>query len=267
MKKLAIYASGFASVVLVCSPVMAADLDPGVIDPCAVSGFNAKAEAAGGYYKARANSGSRKGGRAHGALSVTFPLGCTFGFQADGAIGTLAGKTTGGIAGHLFVRNPTSYLLGVYGEYSAVGKNDIWRIGGEAEVYLDRVTFSAIGGFEDSQRTKPDAFASLTLSFYATDNFRLYGGFRHFLKISAGAVGAEWQFDATPISLFAEGQFGTKRHASVMAGLRFHFGAGDKSLIRRHREDDPFLAITGMWAATPNPPRSMTGGECCFKTR
>jgi len=40
-------------------------------------------------------------------------------------------------------------------------------------------------------------------------------------------------------SLFAEGRFGEGDFHGVWAGLRFYFGQKDKSLIRRHREDDP----------------------------
>ena len=38
-------------------------------------------------------------------------------------------------------------------------------------------------------------------------------------------------------SLFVEGRAGD--YTGVWGGLRFYFGQSDKSLIRRHREDDP----------------------------
>ena len=44
-----------------------------------------------------------------------------------------------------------------------------------------------------------------------------------------------------PVSLTVEGQLGEDGYSSVLAGLSLYFGGEDKSLIRRHREDDPRL--------------------------
>jgi hypothetical protein len=43
-------------------------------------------------------------------------------------------------------------------------------------------------------------------------------------------------------SLFAEGWIGEHGHNAVLAGLRVYFGQRDKSLIDRHRQDDPSVA-------------------------
>jgi hypothetical protein len=40
-------------------------------------------------------------------------------------------------------------------------------------------------------------------------------------------------------SLFAEGRVVESGGSSVWGGLKIYFGQRDKSLIRRHREDDP----------------------------
>ncbi len=40
-------------------------------------------------------------------------------------------------------------------------------------------------------------------------------------------------------SLFAEGRIGEDDYHGVWGGVRFYFGQHDKTLIRRHREDDP----------------------------
>lgn len=254
MTKLIKIAGTLACVVAVNTPAIAADLGNGVIDPCAVSGTNGKAEAAAGYYDTK----NRKGGeKVHGAGSLTFALGCSFGFQMDAAVGSLDGQTTAGVAGHAFTRNPNSHLIGLYSDYSRVGKNDIWRIGAEGELYLDRITFSGVAGFEDSNRTKGDLFASIGASYYITDNFRVSGGYRRFINIDVGYVGAEWMFEDTPFSIFTEGQLGSKKHIMILSGARYHFGGPNKSLIRRHREDDPFSLITSLINQTP---KSDTGG-------
>ncbi len=44
-----------------------------------------------------------------------------------------------------------------------------------------------------------------------------------------------------PASFTLDGQFGEEGFTAVMAGFSIYFGGEDKSLIRRHREDDPRL--------------------------
>ena len=43
----------------------------------------------------------------------------------------------------------------------------------------------------------------------------------------------------TMTSLFVEGRAGEGSFHGVWGGVRFYFGQKDKTLIRRHREDDP----------------------------
>ena len=47
-------------------------------------------------------------------------------------------------------------------------------------------------------------------------------------------------------ALFAEGRIGEDDYHGVWGGIRFYFGQKDKSLIRRHREDDPTGLEDGM---------------------
>ena len=49
------------------------------------------------------------------------------------------------------------------------------------------------------------------------------------------------QFRGSPIAptLHVSSVIGPDNNSSVMSGLRIYFGNSDKSLIRRHREDDP----------------------------
>ena len=57
------------------------------------------------------------------------------------------------------------------------------------------------------------------------------------------AAGVEYQLQSNffggGTSVFAEGRVGEDDYAAVWAGVRLYLGAGEKSLIRRHREDDP----------------------------
>lgn len=64
--------------------------------------------------------------------------------------------------------------------------------------------------------------------------------------------------------LFAEGQVGEHSDSGVWGGVRFSFGQKDKTLIRRHREDDPPIwdngsnSINNSGSQTPTPPTAPT---------
>ena len=213
---------------------LAADVDTGCVP--AVSAFNGKIEGAGGYYKDDVGDGARF----QGVASLSLPLGCLFGAQVDVGAGDLDGDGFFGVGGHLFMRDPSSYLLGIHAQYIDLSGDDIFRIGPEAELYLGDITLSAMAGFEDADEIDTDdVVAQLEAAYYINDNFKFYGGYRHFLPIDAGAIGFEFQPESLPGSIFVDAMLGTDDYVSVMGGLRFYFGAEDKSLKARQREDDP----------------------------
>ena len=240
MKNFAPLAGGIAYAVMLTAPVYAADLDLAQeIAACAVSGPNGKLEGAGGSY--HGEDGTDDGSRYHGAVSLSMPLGCDFGLQVDGLAGHLGDESTWSIGGHLFTRDPSTHLFGIYGEYTEIGNNTISRLAAEGELYLDQITLSGIAGVEDSDLTNNDFFGAAQLGFYATDNFQLNLGVANFLDVTAVTFGAEWQPDGSNMSLFAQGAAGDNDHSTVYGGIRIYFGGEQKSLIRRHREDDPLM--------------------------
>ena len=93
-----------------------------------------------------------------------------------------------------------------------------------------------------------DVFGAGIVSFYATDNLNLQIGYAKFLDVDTLLLGAEWQPDGSDISLFAMGEIGEDDHSTFLGGMRYHFGGEQKSLIRRHREDDPITWAT--WLKT-----------------
>ena len=138
------------------------------------------------------------------------------------------------------MRDPSSYLLGVHGQYIDLSGEDIFRLGPEAELYLDNVTLSAMVGLEDVESfDTDDVVAQVEAAYYINDNFKLYGGYRNFLSVDAGAIGFEFKPESLPGSVYVDAMAGSDDYVSVMGGLRFYFGAEDKSLKARHREDDP----------------------------
>lgn len=201
---------------------------------CAVSDVNGKVEIIGGYSENDAVSGDALLG---GLGSLSFPLGCDFGLQLDAGIIDELNQTTYGGAAHLFTRDPDSYLLGVTGGYFNSGDADIWAVGPEAELYAGPVSIEAWAGYVDLD-SDGDIFAIVDAAIYPTEDLRLSVGAtiigdQEFLR-----AGMEYQF-AGPISASLGAKIGEDDYFAVSAGLSFYFGGSDKSLIRRHREDDP----------------------------
>ena len=219
---------------LMLTGAFAADIGPGCTP--AVSAINGKIEGAGGLYEDEQGNGARF----QGVASLSLPLGCLLGAQIDVGAGDLDGDGYVGVGGHLFMRDPSSYLLGIQTQYINLSGEDIFRIGPEAELYLGDITLSAMAGYEDVQSFKSDnVVAQVEAAYYLNDNFKVYGGYRHFLPLDAAAIGLEFQPESLPGTMFVDAMAGSDNYVSVMGGLRFYFGADDKSLKARQREDDP----------------------------
>jgi hypothetical protein len=228
-----LFISGTMAAGLLSSTALAADIEPGCVP--AVSGLNGKLEAAGGYIEDLDD-----GGRFHGVGTLSLPLGCMFGAQLDVGVGDLDGTDFWGVGGHFFTRDPESYLLGVHAQYIDLDGFDIFRIGPEAEIYLGNITLSAFAGLEDAEGLSDDIIVDAEAAYYFTEDFKISGGYRRFLNVDAGAVGFEFQPGfGFPVSLFADAMFGSDDYTSIMGGIRIYFGGDDKSLMARHREDDP----------------------------
>lgn len=234
------------------APVRAADIfaEGAGLAP-AVDVLNGKVEGFGGWADGRfGRSGDFVGG---GLASVTLPLGERFGAQVDGIAASKRGDFVGGGAGHLFTRDPASYLSGVYG--SGIGFDDrlnSWnaKIGAEGEAYFGRLTLSGVLGYEHigggssaTERTRKGGsfFDYVDVSYYVTDDWKLSAGHRYTGRKHAAALGTEIALPVAGFdsSAFVEGRLGEKDYKAVWGGLKVYFGGGDKTLIARHRESDP----------------------------
>ena len=236
MTKTALTLSAFAAALYLTVPAWAADY-AAPASGCAVSETNLKVEAAGGAVDLGDDFDSEGAVRGIGSLSL--PLGCMFGAQFDAGAAHFDGTTFAGIGGHLFMRDPTSHLLGIAASY-ADGEDmpGVWRVGPEAELYLSNFSLEAWAGVEDSNDTSADFFAAIDGAVYLTPDLRLSLGWRHSMDSDAGVLGAEYQLSSMPVSVFAEGTLGEDEYKSIFGGIRFHFGP-QKDLMSRHREDDP----------------------------
>jgi len=218
----------------------------------AVSGFNGKLSAEAGV--AGLDHQNDFAGFVSG--SITMPLGTSFGVQIDGGVGTQYSGLLASGGGHLFWRDPQMGLLGAMGQYTTAHHADWGRAGGEGEFYLSSVTLSAHAGYQfggDGGGFKINSgfYGGADSTLYATENLSLSLGGGSYAGAWSGRGTIEFQpqfAGFSNMSLFANGELGENNQYKATAGVRFYFGA-DKTLVRRHREDDPqvflFTAMGG----------------------
>lgn len=240
MKRAAFLLSGTIAAGMYGSVSLAADIEAAGPLP-AVSGPNGKVEIGGGWTDIDDFSSDEV---FRGGAAFSFPVGDMFGIQADLTALDAFGETAIGGAGHFFTRDPNSYLLGVYGGYVDGDSANIWHVGPEAELYLDNISIEAVGGYMDiSNGDGSEFYAMGKVALYATENLRMAVGGSSVAGFESASAGLEWFMGDTgiPASLTLEGRLGEDDFSSVMAGISLYFGGEDKSLMRRHREDDPRL--------------------------
>ena len=85
-------------------------------------------------------------------------------------------------------------------------------------------------------------FGQADAAYYITDDFKIYAGYRYINETSFGAAGTEYLIRGldVPVALFARGDFGDEFVQNITGGVRIYLSDDpDKSLIDRHRKDDP----------------------------
>lgn len=286
--------SGIVGVsVLAPLPLSAADLVPAIsrapASQPAVDGVNWKFAGFGGSISDRGVGGALG--------SVAVPLGGHYGFQLDGALGALDSRFFGATGAHLFWRNPAQGLLGIYASYTHWNKFsglDIGQIAAEAEVYFGPFTIQGIAGVEFGNSTsgivgsflqtydvKTRFFDKINFAYYLNDNLKVFLGHRYLGGQNALALGGEWAFPIngpTMGAAFIEGRIGENDFQGIWVGLRIYYGQKNKTLIQRHRQDDPIEwtpvgLYTGVNSASqipisgkPCPPgEQLVGGVCVFQ--
>ncbi len=215
--------------------------------------------------------GSVGGKSVYGANgSITAPLGGQFGAQVDGSVGSMDQDTFAAVAGHLFWRDPSRALLGVYASetyWDRYGGISVGHVGGEGELYWGRVTLQGVAGVEfgnsasttntsiatgpvltttstflDAYDIKTRFFDEINLKYYFADDISGYVGHRYLGGLNALALGAEF---ARPLgrgilaSAFVEGRVGENDARGIWGGLKVYLGPSDMPLIARNRNEDP----------------------------
>lgn len=244
----------------------------------AVDGLNGKLDIFGGAGQSNAlsinsiealspyatNSSGKWNGIGGAVGTVTVPLGHNFGAQIDLGSGAFGNRANGSGAGHLFWRDPDYGLVGVYGSgiYSTRGGGRTqWNAAAELERYIGPITGKALLGaqgfaYNSSYNSsaypglpwnpnQPDRFFDkVSLSYYPIDDLALTIG--HIYTRNTNGIHGEVEYilpqfrggEIAP-AVYVQGNYGWNNSSNIMAGLRIYFGNHDKSLIRRHREDDP----------------------------
>jgi hypothetical protein len=85
-------------------------------------------------------------------------------------------------------------------------------------------------------------FDDVRALYYFTDNFELYAGHAYTAGSHFLTLGGEYGIPlggGRMASLFTQGWIGEGGDNGALVGLRVYFGQRDKSLIDRHRQDDP----------------------------
>lgn len=187
--------------------------------------------------------------------SLAFPLNDQLGAQIDGVLGTLEDEMLYGGAGHLFWRDPTRALLGMTATYVRWYDLDVWRIGAEAEAYIQQATLAAQIGNQAGDLG--DAlYTSASLRYYLADeNLMIAAGGSQLDGQNQFFADLEYQTALNGLSLFAGGAIGEDNYELFLGGLRFYFGE-EKTLMLRHREDDPFNPVFNTLNASLNAIKS-----------
>lgn len=239
----------------------------------AVDGVNGKIAGFGGSLDDRTYAGIQG--------TLTAPLGCEYGAQLDLTGADFDGRFLGTAAGHLFWRNPALGLLGAYGditEWDEFGGVRAGHVGPEAEWYAGRFTLqgvagaefgnsvsNTIGGIIQTFDVRSRFFDEVNLAYYPTDDLQVYAGHRYLGGKNALALGSEVGFPmqhGVMAALFTEARLGEDNYHGVWGGVRFYFGQKDKTLIRRHREDDPPTWDNGGDAVFNNNGSTPAGTTC-----
>lgn len=208
----------------------------------AVSAVNGKVSLGGGYADVDLDNGD---GTFYGAASLSLPLGETFGFQGDLTVNNMFGDTGVGGVGHLFTRDPNSYLLGGIAGYTDFSGSSLAFAGAEGELYLDNISLEMIGGYmnvnPDFGSSSDKGFVMGDIAFYATENLRLTLGAASVGGFESAHAAVEWMMADMPLALEGDVRVGEDDYVAATLGVNYYFGGNEpgKSLLRRHREDDP----------------------------
>jgi len=207
-----------------------------------VDGYNFEFSVLGGFFD-RNVLGEASNAQFTTSFSAPLPYFESLGFQIDAGIGVYDGDFTSAAAGlHIFHRDPSVGLIGLYGDWGYTNPEHAGRVGIEAAVYNDRWSLDVLVAGQFGQHVFTEFVDEVDLSYYFTDNFRGSIGHRLTSRGHVGNVSFEHQLtDAglDGVSIFGEFEAGDDNYTAAWGGLRYATGTGAShsgSLIERDRQ-------------------------------
>lgn len=182
-----------------------------------------------------------------GSVASPIPSFEKFGVQVDAAIGVYDGSFTGAAAGlHLFWRDPSTGLIGIYGDWSYVNPEHAGRVGGELAFYNGQWSLDILAGIQFGQHVFTEFIDEVDLSYYFTDNTRGSIGHRYISRGSVGNVSFEHLMNEQGYdgwSVFGELEAGEDNYVAGWGGVRYAFGSTATTLIERDRQSSVNVRI------------------------
>ncbi len=191
-----------------------------------------------------------QGAYVQGAFSM--PLGQRVGLQLDFGVDDASrnnGASSGseGIGMHLFLRDPSRYLVGFYGHRmntsTIFGTANTTRYGLEAEGYFGNLTVAGFIGQDKVDGAVPsrtfDA-AELDFDYFIADNTMFNAHFETAFDDESGSVGFTHMFDgaATPFAITGS-VGGHDGDTTYSFGATIYFGNKGLTLKEINRQNDP----------------------------
>lgn len=207
----------------------------------AVSAINGKLDANYGAINRNSTRGIA------GTLSI--PVGHDYGLQLDALYQHGFSTNMYGLGGHFFTRDPGKGLLGLAFAGTTSQKFTDAMVGLEGELYLGQFTLGLFAAYDNYNSRVATTFPGLLgqrsfaatrlyMAVYPMDNLMIRLEHQNRFNNNFYMAHVEWQTPLKGVAIYADAGIGANNYAHVLGGVRIYFG-GDKTLIARHRQDDP----------------------------
>jgi hypothetical protein len=190
--------------------------------------------------------------------AVAFEGSSDISFEVD-AGSSNAADTISRLAAHVLVRDESS-LVGGFAAVDRSNNDTAWSVGLEANKYFDRWTLASAVAYKDDDDIDASGWgATAQARFFPADNVRLdvhagyarvdYGGLGQ-SDVTAAGAGAEYQFEAAPISIAAAYDHADLDHgqsaSAWMVTVRYNWGGTLRDRDRTGASQADMVSLAGI---------------------